>query len=153
MRECRRSPPTRAPSGQYTVSAGKTLSGKGKVGADAGDTAYDITVVGPNRFLRRYVGNVASAGADARVEAIYYDAVQHGHVPHGQPKLKLVLHNDGSARVTFTIEFNNYSSRGPEHVTVAARHKEAWVLDSCGESDGWYDLTITFNGDSTGRSD
>jgi phospholipase C len=48
--------------GQYTVPTGKALSGTGAVGASDGDTAYDITVVGPNRFLRRYIGNVASAG-------------------------------------------------------------------------------------------
>jgi phospholipase C len=119
------------------------------VGAGAGDTAYDITVVGPNRFLRRYVGDIASAGADARVEAIYYDAVQDGHGHNGQPKLELSLHNDGSARVTFTIRLNNYSSRGPQHVAVAARQKEACVLDTCGESDGWYDLTITVSSDSS----
>jgi phospholipase C len=104
-------------------------------------------VVGPNRFLRRYIGDVASAGADASVEAIYYDAVQHGHVPSGQPKLKLWLHNAASERVTFTITFNNYSSRGPQHVTVAARGKEAWVLDSCGDAEGWYDVTVTVRSD------
>ncbi len=103
----------------------------------------------PNRFLRRYIGNVASAGADAMVEAIYYDAVQHGHVPNGQPTLKLWLHNAAGERVTFTITFNNYSSRGPQRVTVSARGKEAWVLDSCGESDGWYDVTITVSSDSS----
>ena len=145
----RPSPPIRRFPGQYTVAAGKTLSGTGAVGAVAGDTAYDITVVGPNRFLRRYIGNIASAGVDATIEAMYHDAVQHGrgHAHDNQPKLKLSLHNDASKRVTFTIKFNNYSSRGQEHVAVLARCKENWVLDSCGESDGWYDLTITVSSD------
>jgi phospholipase C len=139
---------------QYTVPAGKTLSGTGVVGAGAGDTAYDITVVGPNRFLRRYIGNIASAGADAKLEATYYPAaVQHGHVSHAQPKLELSLDNDSSARVTFTITFNNYSSRDPQHVTVAARQKEAWILDTCGESDGWYDPTIPSAATPAGHSD
>jgi phospholipase C len=134
---------------QYTVSAGTTLSGTGAVGASAGDTAYDITVVGPNRFLRRYIGNVASAGADAMVEAVYYDAVQQGNVPNGQPKLKLWLQNGASEGVTFTIKLNNYSSQGPQQVPVAARSKEAWVLDATAESNGWYDVTITVSSDSS----
>ena len=139
-----------APSPANTLSPlGKRLRGTGAVGAVAGDTAYDITVVGPNRFLRRYIGNVANAGVDATVEAMYHDAVQHGrgHEHDDQPKLKLSLHNNASKRVTFTIKFNNYSSRGSQHVTVAPRCKEDWVLDSCGEADGWYDLTITVSSD------
>jgi phospholipase C len=133
--------------GQYTVAAGATVTGTGAVGASAGDTAYDITVVGPNRFLRHYIGNTASPGADAWVEAVYYDAAQHGHVPNGQPKLKLWLYNDADKRVTFKITFNNYSSHGPQSVNVAPSGKEAWVLDACGDSDGWYDLTVTVSSD------
>jgi phospholipase C len=65
------------------------VSGAGAVGASASDTAYDITVVGPNRFLRRYIGDIDSAGANARFEATYYDAARHCNVSNGQPKLKL----------------------------------------------------------------
>lgn len=129
------------------MGAGKTLRATGPVGAGAGDTAYDLTVVGPNRFLRRYIGDVAGAGARARVEATYYDAGPHGLV-HGQPKLELRLHNDSSAHVTFTITFNNYASGRPQHVTVAARGQEAWVLDRCGDADGWYDVTVTVSSDA-----
>jgi phospholipase C len=50
--------------------------------------------------------------------------------------------------VTFKITFNNYSSQRPQVVTVAARGKDAWVLDACADSDGWYDLTITVSSDS-----
>jgi phospholipase C len=70
-------------------------------------------------------------------------------VPNGQPKLKLWLHNAASEGVTFfTIKFNNYSARAPQQVAVAAGGKEAWVLDAIGESDGWYDVTITVSSDS-----
>jgi phospholipase C len=133
--------------GQYTVPAGGTLSGTGAVGASAEDTAYDITVVGPNRFLRRYIGDAASA--NARVEAVYYDSADHGHVSNGQPKLKLWLHNDSSAKVSFKVTFNNYSSQRPQTVAVAAQGKEAWVLDSCSDADGWYDVTVTVSSDSS----
>jgi len=63
--------------GQYTVSpahtlAGRTVAGTAEVGATAGDTAYDITVVGPNRFLRHFTGDVGAAGTSAQVAAEYY---------------------------------------------------------------------------------
>ncbi|MCL2447854.1 MAG: phospholipase C, phosphocholine-specific [Polyangiaceae bacterium] len=128
---------------QYTVPAGRAQSGTGIVGASAGDTAYDITVVGPNRFLRRYIGNVEGAGTHARVEATYYDAEN----AYGQGKLKLSLHNDSRSQVTFTIAFNNYSSRNPQRVTVEPRGHEPWVLDGAG-SEGWYDVTVTVSSDS-----
>ena len=59
--------------GQYTVAAKATASGTGAMGASAGDTAYDLTVTGPNRFLRRFIGDLATAGKDLVVEASYYD--------------------------------------------------------------------------------
>ncbi|MEI9940328.1 MAG: phospholipase domain-containing protein [Pseudomonadota bacterium] len=144
--------------GQYTVGAGEVNIGTGVVGASPGDTAYDITVVGPNRFLRRYVGDTEGAGADARVKVSYYDEDQHGHEYddhndhndcNDEPKLKLSLFNDGKRNVTFTITFNNYSSRSHQTVKVNGHDRETWVLDACGDTDGWYDLTITVSNDSS----
>ena len=135
--------------GQYTVGAGEVRVGTGPVGASPGDTSYDISVVGPNRFLRRYVGDTEGAGADVWVEATYYDADQHGHECNSQPKLKLLLRNDAKRSLTFTITFNNYSSRGRQTVRVSAHDRETWVLDACEHSDGWYDLTITVSNDSS----
>src|SRR6478752_3290454 len=135
--------------GQYTIGAGEVRVGTGAVGASPGDTAYDITVVGPNRFLRRYVGNANSAGADARVVATYYDADPHGHDCKGQPKLKLSLHNDAKKSVTFTITFNNYSSKARESVRVSAHDRETWELDACGHADGWYDITVSVSSDAS----
>lgn len=63
--------PARFP-GQYTVAPtrriGAATVATGPVGADGG---YDITVIGPNRFLRRFAGNVTTAGATAQVTADY----------------------------------------------------------------------------------
>jgi phospholipase C len=134
--------------GQYTVLPGDSLVGTGAIGASAGDSAYDITIVGPNRFLRRYIGNTASAGADFWVEATYYEAFHRGRGQSEQPQLKLALHNDGEKSVTFTITFNNYSPRGRQTVRVAPRGRGEWVLDACGHSDGWYDVTVTVSNDS-----
>ncbi|MEV5744159.1 phosphocholine-specific phospholipase C [Microbispora rosea] len=128
--------------GQYTVAAKSTMSGTGAVGSSADDTAYDITVTGPNRFLRRFVGDVATAGKDLVVEADYYDGKSTKN-----PKLKLWLHNNGDTRVTFTITHNNYNSGKPQTVKVNAHGKEAWTVNPVKESDGWYDVTVTADND------
>lgn len=128
--------------GQYTVAAKSTMSGTGAVGSSADDTAYDITVTGPNRFLRRFVGDVATAGKDLVVEADYYDGKSTKN-----PKLKLWLRNNGDTRVTFTITHNNYNSGKPQTVKVNAHGKEAWTVNPVKESDGWYDVTVTADND------
>jgi phospholipase C len=129
--------------GQYTVAAKATASGTGAVGASAGDTAYDLTVTGPNRFLRRFVGDLSTAGKDLVVEAAYYDGKSTA-----RPKLKLWLRNNGDSRVTFTITHNNYISDGPQTVKVAAHGKEAWAVSPLGVSGGWYDVTVTADCDA-----
>ncbi|MEU7936182.1 phosphocholine-specific phospholipase C [Microbispora bryophytorum] len=128
--------------GQYTVAAKSTMSGTGAVGSSADDTAYDITVTGPNRFLRRFVGDVTTSGKDLVVEADYYDGKSTKN-----PKLKLWLHNNGDTRVTFTITHNNYISGKPQTVKVNAHGKEAWTVNPVKESDGWYDVTVTADND------
>jgi phospholipase C len=129
--------------GQYTVPTGQTISGTAAVGGSAGDTAYDITVVGPNRFLRRYIGDSAGPGANASVAADFYDGNSSA-----RPKLKLWLRNGGAAPVTFTVQSNQYVTLSPQHVKVAAGSKEAWVLDALSSSGGWYDVTVTVSSDA-----
>ena len=59
--------------GQYTVppSAHKARDGRGDRSRRR-DGAYDLTVTGPNRFLRRFTGNVNTAGANVAVTADYF---------------------------------------------------------------------------------
>ncbi|MDX2729573.1 MULTISPECIES: phosphocholine-specific phospholipase C [unclassified Streptomyces] len=124
--------------GQYTVGAKDTATGVGPVGSSESDTAYDLTVTGPNRFLRRFVGDTETAGKDLVVEASYYDGKSTAH-----PKLKLSLRNNGRRPVTFTVKHNHYISGAPKKVRVAAHGKETWVVDPVEISDGWYDVTVT----------
>jgi phospholipase C len=104
---------------------------------------YDITVVGPNRFLRRFTGNVATVGAAARVTADYY---AEGWGP--RPTLTLALANTGASDLTFTVAPNNYSA-GPAQHHVGAGQRAACRLDPLATSHGWYDLTVTIDGDSS----
>ncbi|MER5918021.1 phospholipase C, phosphocholine-specific [Streptomyces sp. NPDC001982] len=133
--------PARFP-GQYTVAAKDTATGASPVGSSDGDTAYDLTVTGPNRFLRRFIGDVATAGKDLVVEASYYDGKSTA-----LPKLKLWLRNNGDSPVEFTITHNQYISGAPQRVKVAAHSKEAWVVSPLEVSGGWYDVTVTTDRD------
>jgi phospholipase C len=96
--------------GQYTVPAsrhrGDATPAIGPVEADGG---YDITVVGPNRFLRRFTGNVAAPGAGARVTADY--------------------------------------CADPAKYQVDGGQRAAYRLDPLTTAGGWYDLTVTIDGD------
>jgi len=104
-------------------------------------------VVGPNRFLRRYTGNTATPGAEAWVEAVV--AHPRGRRMAGEPRLELCLTNGAKKDVTFTLTFNRYTTRSPQSVTVRAHGRDSWVLEACGESEGWYDLTITVSSDAS----
>jgi phospholipase C len=125
--------------GQYTVAAGATASGTGPVGG----TAYDLTVTGPNRFLRRFVGDLATPGKDLVVEATYYDGKSTA-----VPKLKLWLRNNGDSPVAFTVTHNNYIAGSPQLVKVGAHGKEAWAVSPLAVSGGWYDVTVTVDSDA-----
>jgi phospholipase C len=101
-------------------------------------------IVGPNRFLRHFTGDVSAPGVTAQVTAAYY---QGGFGP--APILALRLANGGRQTVTFTVTSNHYS-HGPartDHVPPHgnATHVAAPILSS----GGWYDLSVTISGDSS----
>ncbi len=132
--------------GQYTVDPShaiwnKTVPGSVEIGAGNGDGKYDLTVVGPNRFLRHFTGDLNAAGKTAQVEAAYY----HGGFG-SKPKLALELTNRATKAVTFTIVSNNYSKDHAKTYRVPAHGQAMHVLDPLGCSDGWYDLTVTIDG-------
>ncbi|WP_433062580.1 phosphocholine-specific phospholipase C [Dactylosporangium sp. CS-033363] len=130
--------------GQYTVPARATLNGTGPVGAANGDTVYDLTVTGPNRFLRRFTGDLAKAGKDLAVEASYYDGRFSG-----EPKLHLELRNRTKRPVTFTVTHNNYVKGRPQTVRVSAHGSGTWSINPCDATHGWYDLTVTADCDAS----
>ncbi|MCF3963993.1 phosphocholine-specific phospholipase C [Streptomyces fuscigenes] len=136
--------------GQYTVDASKdasrTVSGTAPVGKDGEDTAYDITVLGPNRFLRHFTGDVDTAGATAQAVASYPQA-GHGHA--SRPALELRLTNDGHKAVTFTVRSEQYLKDRAVTYHVPARGHATHTVDPLGRSDGWYDLTVRLDGDAS----
>jgi phospholipase C len=140
--------PARFP-GQFTVDPSqhvwnKTVPASVEIGAGSGAGTYDLTVTGPNRFLRHFTGDVNAAGRVAQVEAAYY---QGGFAP--KPKLSLVLTNAGTSTMTFTVVSNNYSSDRPKTYRVSPRGSAMHSADPLGNGNGngWYDLTVTIGGD------
>ncbi|HEY2671055.1 MAG TPA: phospholipase C, phosphocholine-specific [Rugosimonospora sp.] len=135
--------------GQYTVDPSpstwtKTVPGAVEIGSGAGDGRYDLTVVGPNRFLRHFTGDVTAPGSTAQVEAVYYE---HGFGP--RPTLSLRLTNTGTKAVTFTVTSSNYSSERPRMYHVPAHGSATHSVDPVARSSGWYDLSVTVSGDSS----
>ncbi len=136
--------------GQYTVAGSHrdddrtAMTAVFPVGAGP---AYDITVTGPNRFLRRFTGDLSSPGATATVTAAYH---AHGEGVAGlQPQLTLTFTNAGSSAVTFTVTPNHYSSRGPVSYHVPAGRAREHTIDPLTGFGGWYDLTVTIDSDAT----
>jgi phospholipase C len=111
----------------FTAGAGRRLSGEWTPGA------YDVTVHGPNGFLRRLRGP-GTAGPE----------VSARHDGAGE-RVRLVLTNGGNTIVRLTVEdagghASEYRIRPGGSATHDARTRV---------SHGWYDLTVTSDQDRT----
>jgi phospholipase C len=114
------------------------------VGTGFGSGSYDLTVIGPNRFLRRFAGNLNDAGKNCSITSSYAnDPVS------GQLAIYFALTNSGSTPVTFTITANNYTTQGPWTYAVAAGATVNTYFSAVANTQGWYDFTITVSGDTS----
>jgi phospholipase C len=140
--------PALAPK-QYTVEPEKTgdnatMTAIIEVGAGSVGGAYDLTVIGPNRFLRHFTGNFITGDTACHVKASYYpDGLRGG------PRLVLDLINNGTTAATFTVTPNNYSRAGAMTYQVPAQGRASHRIDPLATSNGWYDLSVTISGDAT----
>ena len=121
----------------YTVGANDQLS---DTWTYTTETAYDLSVHGPNGFLRSFKGSLA--GHHKANVAITSGC--HG----GDLTLSLEILNGGGARATVRI-FDVYTRK----TTVLSldggqQQQHRWSL---GDSFGWYDLVVTVDGDSSFR--
>ena len=110
----------------YTTEAGKKISGSWDTAATRG--AYDLTVHGPNGFLRAFAGSTAQAGPEVTAR----------HDASGVIELTLV--NAGRTDVRLTVA-NAYDGHR-ETFLVRAGKRAGHTLD-LGRSGRWYDLTVT----------
>ncbi|MFC4332980.1 phosphocholine-specific phospholipase C [Streptomyces andamanensis] len=128
---------------QYTVGAGGTASDFFNIGPAYGDGKYDIVMLGPNRFQRRFRGNATTAGRQAEVRTRY--AVEPGT---GKLAIWFAMANSGSAPVTFTITSDHYRGDGPWRYRVAAGATTEDFFNAVAFQNGWYDFTVTVDSDS-----
>jgi phospholipase C len=91
---------------------------------------YDLTVHGPNGFLRAFAGTAVPAGSRSAVPAVTA-RTDDGH-------LRLTLANTGHAAVRFTLASNDFGHRTESRVVSGGGSARlTWPT-----SDGWYDLTV-----------
>ncbi|MGW4892710.1 phosphocholine-specific phospholipase C [Kitasatospora sp. NPDC004240] len=128
---------------QYTVDPGGAQSDFFNCGTAYGGGLYDLSVVGPNRFLRRFKGDATKAGRYAAVTASY--AVEPGT---GKQALYLALANTGTTPLTFTVTSNNYRADGPWTYQVPAGGTVTDFFNAVAYTNGWYDFTVTVNADA-----
>ncbi|MER5181194.1 phospholipase C, phosphocholine-specific [Streptomyces sp. NPDC002896] len=115
----------------YTTEAGKTVTDTWDTASSKG--AYDLSVFGPNGFLRTFKGSVKTTGPEVTAR---HDAAT-GNV-------KLAFENAGTTAVTLTLT-NAYGGR-PEAFKVPAGAHVTHTVDLRG-SRRWYDLTVRSDAD------
>ncbi|WP_377273046.1 phosphocholine-specific phospholipase C [Peterkaempfera sp. SMS 1(5)a] len=127
---------------QYTIDAGGTGTDYFNIGSGYGDGKYDITMAGPNRFLRRFIGNATTAGKDVSVGSSYAAAPDTG-----KQAVWFRMSNSSTAPVTFTITANQYRT-GTWTYTVPAGGSTQDYFNAVALTNGWYDFTVTVNTDA-----
>ena len=121
----------------YTVEANARLFDTWALGA-TGQTAYDLSVYGPNGFFRAFKGSVSGEDkANLTVKSTYQtDCVG----------ITLEIQNRGNNVAKVRI-FDAYTKRTiPRSVEAGETLTWHWTLD---DSHGWYDLTVEVESDST----
>ena len=116
----------------YTVEAGKSLSDTWNVASNP-NGEYDLSVYGPNGFLRAFKGGIGAGRANLDVDSRYDDA-----------GIKLTVTNRGVAACTVNI-VNSYTNEAITHWLDRGQSvSKNWLLRT---SHGWYDLVIHVNTD------
>jgi len=107
-----------------------------------GGGLYDLSCYSTNGFLRRFKGNIHTAGSGVEVVSSYNLATA------GQAQLILSMTNNTSAAVTFTVTSNAYRSDGPWTYTVAAGATVTDYWNVQLYTNCWYDFTATVSNDA-----
>ncbi|MBY8881994.1 phosphocholine-specific phospholipase C [Actinacidiphila acidipaludis] len=129
---------------QYTLDGGATTTDFFNCGTGFGAGLYDLSVVGPNRFLRRFRGDATKPGKNLTVTASY--AVEQGT---GKLAIWFAMENAGTGAVTFTVTATHYRSDGPWTYTVEPGGRADDYFNAVAYCDGWYDFTVTADSDPT----
>ena len=122
------------PARYYTVEPGKTLAGAWNVAS-----SYDLSVYGPNGFVRYFKGSVGSSPAVLDVEVGYGNEKKGGSI-------QLKITNDGANDAQVTL-LDAYTG----NVSMRLLHPHATLVDKSflDQFYGWYDFIVTVAGDAT----
>ena len=115
----------------YTVGAGDEASDN----LAATGASYDLSVSGPNGFLRTFLGSLAADSAKLTVKTSY-DGTSGG--------IALVIQNHGSSAETVSV-FDAYS--GKTQTRVLPAKGSATFVSPLEESFGWYDFSVKVGSD------
>jgi phospholipase C len=118
----------------YTVGPGARLADTWKVNA-----TYDLSVNGPNGFLRSFKGSVAAGTARSSLDVrASYDTEDEGGIA-----LRVTNSGEHTAEVTILDAYTGETFKK----SLAPRQdlKREWSLDTF---HGWYDLIVRVNGDA-----
>lgn len=117
----------------YTVGAGDETSDS----FEAAGPSYDLSVYGPNGFLRRFAGSFASDSAQLSVKASYVGK---------SGGIALIVQNQGQNRESVSI-FDAYS--GKAYKRTLHPHGSETLVTHLEESFGWYDFVVTVESDAS----
>jgi phospholipase C len=121
----------------YTVGPNAKVSDRWAVRA-AGSNDYDLSVYGPNGFLRAFKGSLRGRdAANLSVRSVYDSA----------GGITLEIHNRGADDVKLHIE-DAYDKHGDTHHHVEAGGSVTWHWSLDG-SFSWYDFTLTVDSDAS----
>jgi phospholipase C len=112
----------------YTVGAKAALSETFPVDAEG---AYDLSVYGPNGFMRTFKGSVA----DELSGAVQLRVVYHGE----RGGIGLLVRNSAGSSVRLSVE---EAYEGPAHRRTCKSGDTANLQWSLSGSYGWYDITV-----------
>jgi phospholipase C len=115
---------------RFTVEAGKELAARW---SPAKDGSYDLWVLGPNGFHRRFAGRLHVVQPLVRVQLDARGAV------------RVQMDNAGATPATFIISANAYGDSASRILTLPAHGKadHSWSVAASGN---WYDFSVRVDG-------
>ncbi|KJV26285.1 phosphocholine-specific phospholipase C [Luteibacter yeojuensis] len=124
----------------YTVEAGKSLSDHWTSAYSGG--AYDLTVIGPNGFMRQFSGKQPDKADTHRLALPEVTLVEGRH----RDDLHLLLVNNGGRPCAITVQANDYLHEPPRRYWLlpGQQVETHWDIGGC---DHWYDVVATSDAD------
>jgi phospholipase C len=123
----------------YTVGKGDEIVDSWPI-TGSGLSGYDLSVSGPNGFLRAYRGSLAGSSAVQLEVRAKYDKVRNGVTLSGM--------NRGSSAINVRVLDVYSGETNSTELRAGAEWEKTYELNS---TFGWYDVVITVESDSTFR--